>query len=172
MAWFRRGGRGTATEQPQAGAGSSPAGQGFGLGDDVPETPVVEGVPEEDQARIKAALAELESAGVDVDDLASIGAGLDAAFVAWESTPEAGREPHDRIVERFAFGIGEHLHRHTDLRWQLVTDAFGTDLAVADGMRGGFVVVPMNLVAVRWLRREQGWVPGVVGHLVQLRTRR
>jgi hypothetical protein len=76
------------------------------------------------------------------------------------------------VVERFAMGIGEHLHRHTDLRWQLVTDAFGTDLAVADGFKGGFVVVPMNLVAVRWLRREQGWVPGVVGHLVQLRTRR
>ena len=50
--------------------------------------------------------------------------------------------------------------------------ALGDDvLAVADGMRGGFVVVPMNLVAVRWLRREQGWVPGVVGHLVRLRTR-
>ena len=58
--------------------------------------------------------------------LASIGAGLDAAFAAWESAPE--REPHDRIVERFALGIGEHLHRHTDLRWQLVTDAFGSDL--------------------------------------------
>lgn len=169
MAWFRRGGRSTETEEPRAGTGSS--GQGFGLGDDVPETPVVEGVPEQEQARITAALTELEAAGVDVDDLTSIGAGLDAAFLAWESTPEPGREPHDRIVERFALGIGEHLHRHTDLRWQLVTDAFGTDLAVADGRRGGFVVVPMNLVAVRWLRREQGWVPGVVGHLVRLRTR-
>ena len=128
-------------------------------------------MPEQEQARIATALVELEAVGVDVDDLASIGAGLDAAFVAWESSPEPEREPHDRIVERFALGIGEHLHRHTDLRWQLVTDAFGTDLAVADGMRGGFVVVPMNLVAVRWLRREQGWVPGVVGHLVRLRTR-
>jgi hypothetical protein len=172
MAWFRRGGRSTETDVARAGsAGSSPA-AGFGLGDDVPLTPVVEGVPDDEQARIAAALGELERAGVDVDDLASISAGLDAAFVAWEATPEAEREPHDRIVERFALGIGEHLHRHTDLRWQLVTDAFGTDLAVADGMRGGFVVVPMNLVAVRWLRREQGWVPGVVGHLVRLRTRR
>jgi hypothetical protein len=171
MAWFRRGGRSTETEEPRAGSGSPSSAAGFGLGDDVPLTPVVEGVPEQEQARIDAALGELEAAGVDVDDLTSIGAGLDAAFVAWESAPEPHREPHDRIVERFALGIGEHLHRHTDLRWQLVTDAFGTDLAVADGRRGGFVVVPMNLVAVRWLRREQGWVPAVVGHLVRLRTR-
>jgi hypothetical protein len=171
MAWFKRGGRSTATELPRPGAGGPTSDAGFGLGDDVPLTPVVEGVPAEEQARISGAVAELEAAGVDVDDLASVSAGLDAAFVAWESTPEPGREPHDRIVERFALGIGEHLHRHTDLRWQVVTDAFGTDLAVADGFRGGFVVVPMNLVAVRWLRREQGWVPGVVGHLVRLRTR-
>ena len=169
MAWFRRGAREAATEEPRAGSAGSSSAAGFGLGDEVPLTPVVESVPEPEQARIATALVELEAVGVDVDDLASIGAGLDAAFAAWESAPE--REPHDRIVERFALGIGEHLHRHTDLRWQLVTDAFGTDLAVADGMRGGFVVVPMNLVAVRWLRREQGWVPGVVGHLVRLRTR-
>ena len=171
MAWFRRGGRDAAAEEaPESSAGSSTS--GFGLTDDVPLTPVVEGVPADQQARIAEALRELEAAGVDVDDLASIGAGLDAAFVAWEAAPEATRESHDVVVERFAMGIGEHLHRHTDLRWQLVTDAFGTDLAVADGFKGGFVVVPMNLVAVRWLRREQGWVPGVVGHLVRLRTRR
>ena len=172
MAWFRRGGRDTDTETaPEQSAGSSP-GQGLGLADDVPLSPVVEGVPEEQQARIADALRELDAAGADVDDLDSLGAGLDAAFVAWEAAPEAQREPHDVVIERFAIGIGEHLHRHTDLRWQLVTDAFGTDLAVADGFKGGFVVVPMNLVAVRWLRREQGWVPGVVGHLVRLRTRR
>lgn len=171
MAWFKRGGRSSGTEEaPELELGSG-ASAGLGLGDEVPLAPVVERVPEEQRARIAEALRELEAAGVDIDDLASLGAALDAAFVAWEATPEPGREPHDRIVERFALGIGEHLHRHTDLRWQVVTDAFGTDLAVADGFRGGFVVVPMNLVAVRWLRREQGWVPGVVGHLVKLRTR-
>ena len=170
MAWFKRGGRSSATEEvrePEKGSGAS---ADLGLGDEVPLTPVVDGVPEDQKARIAEALRELEADGVDVDDLTSLGAGLDAAFVAWEATPESGREPHDRIVERFALGIGEHLHRHTDLRWQVVTDAFGTDLAVADGFRGNFVVVPMNLVAVRWLRREQGWVPGVVGHLVRRRT--
>ena len=169
MAWFKRGSRESSGSGPDAGQETA-AGGGLGLGDEVPLTPVVEPVPEADLARIAAAVAELEAVGVDVDDLDSLGAALDAASAAWASAPEQEREPHDRIIERFALGIGEHLHRHTDLRWQVVTDAFGTDLAVADGMRGDFVVVPLNLVAVRWLRREQGWVPGVVGHLVRRRT--
>ena len=75
---------------------------------------------------------------------------------------------HDEIVERYAIGIGEHLARHTDLAWEVVTDVFGTDMAVA---AGDFVVVPSNLVAVRWMRREPAWVEGVVGHLLTLRTR-
>ena len=75
------------------------------------------------------------------------------------------------IVERFAIGIGEHLHRATDLSWSRVTDAFGTDLAVAGG-KDDFVVVPGNLVAARWMNAETGWVPGVVGHLVRVRADR
>jgi hypothetical protein len=167
MAWFRRGRDSSEVSAPDRGA---PA-DGLALGDEAPLTPVVEGVPPEEQQRIAGAVEALAASGVDIDSLDSLGAALDAAFVAWDATPEAQREPHDRIIERFALGIGEHLSRHTNLDWQVVTDAFGTDLAVADGRRGDFVVVPMNLVAVRWLRREVGWVPGVVGHLVRLRTR-
>jgi hypothetical protein len=120
---------------------------------------------EEERARIDAALAALEADGVDVDDLDSIGAGLDRALASWVSRQG---EDHDAIVERYSVAVGEHLHRHTDLAWEVVTDVFGTDLGVA---AGDFVVVPSNLVAVRWMRRETGWVPAVVGHLVTLRTR-
>ena len=59
----------------------------------------------------------------------------------------------------------------TDLSWSRVTDAFGTDLAVAGG-KDDFVVVPGNLVAARWMNAETGWVPGVVGHLVRVRADR
>lgn len=174
MAWFRRGSRdsGTAEAGSADAAGSSAlVSTDSGTGD-LPLEPVLEKVPAAEQDRIAAAVDELANAGVDVDDLVSLGAGLDAAFGAWQSADEGAREPHERIVERFALGIGEHLHRHTDLRWQVVTDAFGTDLGVAGGPRGGFVVVPTNLVAVRWLRREQGWVPAVVGHIVRRRNER
>lgn len=113
---------------------------------------------------IDSVLAELQVEGVDVDDLASIGAGFDRALLAWTSS---GGD-HAAIVQRYAIAVGEHLHRHTDLAWEVATDVFGTDLAV---VAGDFVVVPANLVAVRWMRRETGWIPKVVGHLVTLRSR-
>lgn len=73
------------------------------------------------------------------------------------------------IVDRYALLIGEYVARRTDLEWQIVTDVFGTDLAVADRFGVTFVIVPSNLVAVRWMRGETGWVPGVVGHMVRCR---
>ena len=44
------------------------------------------------------------------------------------------------------------------------TDPFGTDVAVEPPRRGVPVVV-RTLVAVRWMKRERGWVEGVVTHL-------
>lgn len=133
--------------------------------DELPLSPQSRRIGEDDRQRITAGLQTLEREGIDVDDLSSLGAGLDRELIAWQS--EHG-DDHDAIVERYAIGIGEHLHRHTDLSWEIVTDVFGTDLAVA---AGEFVVVPGNLVAARWMRRETGWLPKVVGHLVTLRTR-
>lgn len=132
---------------------------------ELPTKPESRRIGTEERERIAAALAALETEGVDVDDLASIGAGLDRALAGWVSRRG---DDHDAIVQRYGIAVGEHLHRHTDLAWEVVTDVFGTDLAVA---AGDFVVVPSNLVAVRWMRRETGWVPAVVGHLVDLRTR-
>lgn len=132
--------------------------------EELPLKPEGRRLTEDERAHVEAGLAALEAEGVDVDDLGSISDGLDRALAAW--TSNQGQD-HDEIVARYAIGIGEHLHRHTDLAWEMVTDVFGTDLAVA---AGDFVVVPGNLVAVRWMRRETGWVPRVVGHLVKLRT--
>ena len=103
---------------------------------------MVQALGPQEQARIDAALAELESEGVDVDDLASLSAGLDAAYAAWTSGDEAHRPDHAAIVERYAIGVGAHLDRTTDLDWQVVTDVFGTDLSMTEGFKGSFVVVP------------------------------
>jgi Domain of unknown function (DUF3806) len=148
------------------GAGDSLVVEGAAL------RPVVDAVPPQDRARIDEAVAALHADGVDLDDLESIGAALDAAYRSWESAPLGARPDHAAIVERFALAIGTHLDRHTDLDWQVVTDVFGTDPALTEGFKGTFVVVPHNLVAGRWMRGETGWVPAVVGHLVRRRTRR
>ena len=136
-----------------------------------PLRPVIERLGVEEQQRLAAGRAALERAGIDVGDLPALGAAYDAALAAWQAARKGEREDERDLVERFAIGIGEHLHRQTDLSWSRVTDAFGTDLAVAGG-KDEFVVVPGNLVAARWMNAEAGWVPGVVGHLVRVRAER
>lgn len=176
MAWFgrRRGEKADAepvAEETGSDAAALAAFEGIEADDGKPLRPVVESIGEGERERIEAAIAALEGEGVDIDDLDSLGTGYDAAYAAWSASDERSRGDHAAIVERYSIAVGEHLNRHTDLDWQVVTDVFGTDLAVAGGFKGDFVVVPHNLVAARWMRGETGWLPGVVGHLVRRRTR-
>jgi hypothetical protein len=170
MAWFGR--KQNTDLEAEVEDQPTPTGGDLLALDDATLQPVVQAVGAEDRARIADALEALAAEGVDVEDLGSIGAGLDAAYRTWHEAPEEARPDHAAIVERYALGIGEHLDRHTDLDWQVVTDVFGTDLALTEGFKGSFVVVPHNLVAGRWMRGETGWVPAVVGHIVRRRTRR
>lgn len=172
MAWFgRRRDDDDATPEPQVAERTMPD-AGDSLDPNASLRPLVDPLGDGERDRITAALDGLAADGVDVDDLASIGAGLDRAYAAWSAAPEDGRPDHAAIVERYAVGIGEYLDRNTDLDWQVVTDVFGTDLSLTEGYKGSFVVVPHNLVAGRWMRGETGWVPAVVGHIVRRRTRR
>ena len=169
MAWFGRG----KNEEAEPVEELELASGGDQLVDDGESLrPVVQALGPQEQARIDASLAELEAEGVDVGDLASLSAGLDAAYAAWTSGDEAHRPDHAAIVERYAIGVGAHLDRTTDLDWQVVTDVFGTDLSMTEGFKGSFVVVPHNLVAGRWMRGETNWIPAVIGHIVRRRTRR
>ena len=138
---------------------------------ELPLRPAIEAPGPEEWDRLTRGRASLEKAGIDPTDLEALGAAFDTALGTWQAARKGEREDEREIVERFAIGIGEHLHRTTDLSWSRVTDAFGTDLAVAGG-KDDFVVVPGNLVAARWMNAEAGWVPGVVGHLVRVRADR
>ena len=171
MAWFGRRRDDDALPEPQVEERTLPD-AGDSLDPNASLRPLVDPLGEVERGRISAALEGLAADGVDVDDLASIGAGLDRAYAAWSSAPEDDRPDHAVIVERYAVGIGEYLDRNTDLDWQVVTDVFGKDLSLTEGYKGSFVVVPHNLVAGRWMRGETGWIPAVVGHIVKRRTRR
>lgn len=176
MAWFTRR-RDDQTDAGQADAGrratvsaAAAAQPSADSGDDEGfVVPKVRGIPEAEQQRIQRLLGEVRDAGVDVDDLQAIGRAYDDWLAGWLAQRDSKREDHQVLVDRLGVAIGEHLVRHTDVEWGMVTDAFGTDLGVA-AAADDFTVVPMNLVAVRWLNRTSGWVPGVVGHLVNLRT--
>lgn len=174
MAWFGRRGKDDAATQVDEAESGGPAEAAAAdlVADSDTLQPVVEKLGDTERARIADALAALEAEGVDVDNLGSISAGLDAAYRTWEAAPEDARPDHAAIVERYAIAIGEHVDRNTDLDWQVVTDIFGTDLSLTEGFKGSFVVVPHNLVAGRWMRGETDWVPGVVSHIVRRRSRR
>lgn len=113
-----------------------------------------------ERARIAEGLAFLAEAGVDVDDLASLSTAFDAAV----------EREDDTMLRPLAVGVGEHLHRHAPMRWAVITDAFGSDLGV-EGRRRDLHVVPDSLLSARWMRREKGWLPGVVGHLADVSNR-
>lgn len=138
-------------------------------GPDFTGRPVAEPLGDEERTRLAEALERAEAEGVDVDDLASIGAHYDAAFRRWAAEGGSGEGP-EVIVETYAVAIGEHLARHSAREWAVVTDVFGTDLGLV-AARADTVVVPHNLVGARWMRGETGWVPGVVSHLVSIRPR-
>ena len=171
MAWFSRNKDEPSARVEAPAETRGPEAQSDEPTPELPLRPVIRRLGVEEQQRIARGRTALEEAGIDVGDLDALGRAFDAAMTGWLDTPVRQREGHDAIVERFAIGVGEHLDRHTDLSWALVTDAFGTDLAVAGG-RDDFVVVPSNLVAARWLNEERGWLPGVVGHLVRVRASR
>ena len=166
MGWFSRKAQGTTSSSDP-----EPASTGAGLDVTDPDfvgRPLARPLPQEEQQRIDRALEQLASAGVDVDDLASIGAAYDKACA---SRGAAGQGDAHDSCELIGIAIGEHLHRHSTLKWAMVTDTFGTDLGL-DAARSETVVVPHNLVSARWMRRETGWVPRVVQHLLSINARR
>jgi hypothetical protein len=160
------------SKEERAGAGSTPLSEPESVDGPVVELPedgrpVSTPLTEAERARIDRGLEALAARGVDVDDLAAIGAAYDRAFTEVRSDQRDGAA---ELVELFGIAIGEHLARHSVRRWEVVTDVFGTDLGLVDS-RADTVVVPHNLVSARWMRGETGWIPAVVGHLVSLRPR-
>lgn len=167
MAWFSRRDK---SDEPAAPRGSTVT-EADPEDVELPLRPQIARPGDEEWARLAAGRKAVERAGLDPDDLDALGAAYDAAVAAAKGGRKGDGEDDRAVVERFAIAIGEHLHRTTDLSWSRVTDAFGTDLAVAGG-KDDFVVVPGNLVAARWMNGETGWLPGVVGHLVRVRADR
>lgn len=166
MGWFSRKDKGTSEPDGPEEAFDSAA--EMDVSDpDVVGRPVARPLGEDEQQRIAAALETLAARGVDVDDLSSIGAAYDASCAVQGGGQVEPRE----ACELIGIAIGEHLHRHSTLKWAIVTDTFGTDLGLA-AARSETVVVPHNLVSARWMRRETGWVPRVVEHLLRINARR
>ncbi len=153
--------------------------RGRGGDDDHPEPPddatdgeVVDGVAPVEEIGVRRLTSEEESAleevragyaehGIDPGDLATVVAAYDRALDRHDD------EDSSAVVELLGTAIGDHLVATAGYRWVVSTDPFGTDLAV-EPPRRGIPVVTRMLVAVRWMARETGWIPGVTAHLARM----
>ena len=115
----------------------------------------------QDQATLDRARAGYAAHGIEPADLQSIAVAYDRAVEASD-----GANASADVVALISTAIGDHLVAAAGHRWVVSTDPFGTDLAV-EPPRHGIPIVTRTLVAVRWMGREQGWIPGVVGHLAR-----
>ena len=115
---------------------------------------------DEEQA-LAAARAGYAEHGIDPADLETVVAAYDRALARHDG------EDASAVVDLLGTAIGDHLVATAGYRWVVSTDPFGTDLAV-EPPRRGIPVVTRMLVAVRWMARETGWIPGVVGHLARI----
>jgi Domain of unknown function (DUF3806) len=80
---------------------------------------------------------------------------LDALWAAW--LPNAAPEDANAVVHMIGFSFGQHLVDDFGLRWVVVSDEHGTEMAV-HREAGDVLVFPANLVAKRWETRHTGFL--------------
>jgi hypothetical protein len=156
--------RGRDDESPQPDDGPAAAG-GAGDEEELDGIYAVEEVgtrrlTADEEAALDAVRAGYPEHGIDPADLDSIAAAYDRALEQHDDLDSSA------VVQLLGTAVGDHLVAVGGYRWVVSTDPFGTDLAVEPPRRGMPVVTGM-LVATRWLARDRGWVPGVVGHLAR-----
>jgi hypothetical protein len=81
---------------------------------------------------------------------------LDALWAAWLSTSPPAKEADD-MVHAVGLAFGQRLVDELEMRWMVVTDDYGTEMA-AHEPRGNMLVFPANLVAKRWDSRQTGFL--------------
>lgn len=103
-------------------------------------------------------LGDAQAAGVDIDDLESIGRTYDDYVDEVLLIPADDRPDPTPRLTMIAMAMGEYLHRNSDLQWRVVEDGQGTDLALSSADDLG-VLYPIDPVAQAWSQRQRGWIP-------------
>mgnify|MGYP001172748843 FL=1 len=163
MGWFRK--KPSGAGDHAAESTEVPSADDLDGSDAVVESIITTALDAGQHAQVEERLRQAITLGADPEDIASIGHTLDRL----RSLPDETVSRAD--LDAVATALGEHLARHGGFRWAFITDPFGSDVGL-ESRRGTTTVVPSNLVAARWMRRETGWVEGVVRHLARVAASR
>ena len=109
----------------------------------------VEELNQAERAWIANLLAELQAEGVEIERDA-LSQYFHRLRAGWFATRRRKRPDPNPIINRTGAGLGELLIQNLDLKWVVVTDEHGTEMAV-HGDVGDIVLFPMNAVGKRWV---------------------
>jgi hypothetical protein len=83
---------------------------------------------------------------------------LGATFSAWSNSPGDQRHDANSVVLALGAAFGQHLVDGLGLRWVIVSDEHGTDLAV-HGQPGDMLMFPISSTAKRCETGDFGFFP-------------
>jgi hypothetical protein len=109
----------------------------------------VDELNEAERAWLASLLAELHAEGVEIER-DSLSQYFDRQRHGWFATRPRKRPDPNPIINRTGAGLGELLIQSSDLRWVVITDEYGTEMAV-HGEVGDILLFPMNAVGKRWV---------------------
>jgi hypothetical protein len=127
--------------------------------------PRIEDLSSSETGWVQENLAALAEAGVQLGDMAELGAFFDAQLTSWMAAPQEERGDPNPFINLIGLGFGEYLRRECGLRWVLATDSQGSEIAI-HGEAGDVIMYPTNMVAKRWVARECGVLPELAAAMV------
>lgn len=111
-------------------------------------------------------LGDAQAAGVDVDDVDSIGTAYDNYVQEVMLTSAADRVDPTPTLTMIAMAMGEYLQRNSSLQWRVAGDSQGCDLALASADDLS-VLYPIDPVAEAWSQQQRGWLPVFAQELIR-----
>jgi hypothetical protein len=94
---------------------------------------------------------------------------LDEVYAAWRAEwlrqPSGERDDPNVYINAIGLAFGQALVDELGLQWAVVTDDYGTEIAV-HGQPGDVLVFPPNLVAKRFETGETGFLAPVFNEIV------
>ena len=81
---------------------------------------------------------------------------LDEAFARWMDQHDPKKEDPNPFINAFGIAFGQYLVDHDDMKWAVVIDDQGTEMAV-HGKPGDVLIFPPNFVSKRYVSRQKNF---------------